>query len=419
MADVQRHKPIERCGADFLSAQLWLVCIVLRLRLTSADESSFLCLPMTAEQIYILGMTQLALVFFLACYRLRGQPQTAGSLVFLQLAFLADTISWLFYLWPESVAAVVLSNVFSCVNLWLIAAFAIRRSALKLPLFWLGSGFLLHAFWYSYFAVVKQQHFVWHGQTVATLVVLVPVILLMLWHKPERTRSDFWFALTLMVWVLVVLIRSLLLLLAPDWLLSGQLVTQAIWPGVMAAYAVFALTGYLEESQLQLKGEATHDPLTALLNRRGFSEAVNAKLTVLATQQRPAALLMMDLDYFKQINDQFGHDMGDEVLIAVANTLQQQLKPTQLLARFGGEEFLLFLPEHNAAQAQSVAQQLMLAMAALKVPQLPASGRSLSLSIGIAIFGPDYDLSHQLKNADLAMYQAKQNGRCRVELAAG
>lgn len=374
---------------------------------------------MTAEQIYILGMMQLALVFFLACYRLSGQPQTAGSLHFLQLALLADTFSWLFYLWPESTAAVLISNITSCLNLWLIAAFVLRRCHLRLPLFWLSLGFVLHALWYCYFTLATMQHYVWHGQTVATLLVLLPVIVLMLWYKPARTRSDFWFALSMMVWVLVVLVRSLLLLLAPDWLLSSQLVTQAIWPGVMAAYAIFALTGYLEENQQQLKGEATHDPLTTLLNRRGFSEAVNTALCGLARKQQPAALLMMDLDYFKQINDQFGHDVGDEVLIAVAKTLQQQLTPPQLLARFGGEEFLIFLPDHNAAQAQAVAQQIMLAMAALQLPQLPSQRQPLSLSIGIAVFGPDYDLSRQLKNADLAMYQAKQNGRCRVELAAG
>ncbi len=373
---------------------------------------------MTAEQIYILGMMQLALVFFLACYRLSGQPQTAVSLHFLRLAFLADTFSWLFYLWPESTAAVLISNITSCLNLWLIAAFVLRRCQLRLPLFWLSLGFVLHALWYCYFTLTTMQHYVWHGQTVATLLVLLPVIVLMLWYKPARTRSDFWFALSMMVWVLVVLVRSLLLLLAPEWLLSSQLITQAIWPGVMAAYAIFALTGYLEESQQQLKGEATHDPLTTLLNRRGFSEAVNTALCRLARKQQPAALLMMDLDYFKQINDQFGHDVGDEVLIAVANTLRQQLPP-QLLARFGGEEFLIFLPEHNAAQAQAVAQQIMSAMAALQLPQLPAAGRTLSFSIGIAVFGPDYDLSRQLKNADLAMYQAKQNGRCRMELAAG
>lgn len=374
---------------------------------------------MTAEQIYIIGMMQLALVFFLACFRLSGQPQTAGSLHFLQLAFLADTFSWLFYLWPESTVAVLISNITSCLNLWLIAAFVLCRCQLRLPLFWLSLGFVLHALWYCYFTLATMQHYVWHGQTVATLLVLLPVIVLMLLYKPQRTRSDFWFALTLMVWVLVVLVRSILLLLAPEWLLSSQLITQAIWPGVMAAYAIFALTGYLEESQQQLKGEATHDPLTTLLNRRGFSEAVNAALWALARKQQPAALLMMDLDYFKQINDQFGHDVGDEVLVAVANTLQQQLTPLQLLARFGGEEFLLFLPEQNVIQAQAMAQQIMSAMAALKVPQLPASSRPLSLSIGIAVFGPDYDLSRQLKNADLAMYQAKQNGRCRVELAAG
>lgn len=374
---------------------------------------------MTAEQIYILGMMQLSLVFFLACFRLRGQPQTAGSLGLLQLAFLTDAMSWLFYLWPESAASVVASTVSSCANLWLLGAFALRRSARPLPWLWLSFGFVLHALWYTYFTVVQEQHFVWHGQTVATLLVVLPTIWLMLRHKPNRTCSDCWFSVTLAVWVLVVLVRSLLLLLAPHWLLSSQLVTQAIWPSVMAGYAIFALTGYFEENQQQLKGEATHDPLTALLNRRGFSEAVNAQLVGLATQKKSAALLLMDLDYFKQINDEFGHDVGDEVLIAVADTLKQQLKASQLLARFGGEEFLVFLPNTNADEAKALAEQILTAMHDLRLPQLSVTSRPLSFSIGIALFGPDYDLSRQMKKADIAMYQAKQNGRSRVELAIG
>lgn len=146
---------------------------------------------------------------------------------------------------------------------------------------------------------------------------------------------------------------------------------------------------------------------------------MNGHLVKLAAKQRPAALLLMDLDYFKQVNDEFGHDVGDEVLIAVANCLQQQLKTPQLLARFGGEEFLVFLPDTDLAGAQLIAAQMLAAVAELSLPQLPSDRAPLSLSIGIARFGPDYDLSRQLKKADLAMYQAKQNGRSRVELASG
>ena len=181
-------------------------------------------------------------------------------------------------------------------------------------------------------------------------------------------------------------------------------------------YGILGIGGYLEEIQNRLRDEALQDPLTGLLNRRGLSEAVRACLCYLQRRSQPAALLMIDLDHFKQLNDQCGHDVGDQILMQLATALNRQLRQSDVLARFGGEEFVLFLPNTDQAQAGMIAQRVLLAVNQLPMPVNAAN--PLSVSIGIALFGPDYDFASELKKADQALYRAKHLGRNRIEFAS-
>jgi diguanylate cyclase (GGDEF)-like protein len=372
---------------------------------------------MTAEQIYSLGMAQIGVVFFLASFRIHLQVQHRQSLLLLQLLFFFDSLSWLLYVWPEQPLTLALSCITSSINVWLVLAFAMRRAGLSVKWPLVISGMLLHGSYYSYFAVQDLQPYVLHGQTLFTTLAIAPVCWLFWFKKQPRTFSDQLYVGAMLVWVLVCASRSVLLLFAPDLLFSSLLVTQVIWPGVMVAYGIFAITSYMEETELRLKGEALHDPLTGLLNRRGMLESIRACLSYLQRKQQHAALLMVDLDYFKKINDAHGHDVGDVVLMEVADTLAQQLRESDVLARFGGEEFLLFLPQTSTEQATMVAERLLAAINALQLPVLAQSSQKLSISIGIANFGPDYDFATQLKRADQALYRAKDLGRCRIEIA--
>lgn len=217
-------------------------------------------------------------------------------------------------------------------------------------------------------------------------------------------------------WLLICLLRSVMLLIAPEWLLSGLLISQSFWPAVSAGYCIFALTGYMEETQQKFKNEALHDPLTGLLNRRGLVNAIQGCLAYLQRQQHSAALFMIDLDHFKQINDKIGHEGGDEVLIAVAEVLQKQLRQSDVLARYGGEEFIVFLPQTDSDSAQLAAERLLLAVRHLQLPQLGGQN-GLSISVGITVFNADFDFDCQLRRADHALYQAKARGRDRIEFA--
>jgi diguanylate cyclase (GGDEF)-like protein len=252
--------------------------------------------------------------------------------------------------------------------------------------------------------------------TLFTFLLIGPSFWCFRYLKPNLTLSDFMMAAVFAAWLLICLLRSFMLLIAPDWLLSGLLISQSFWPAVSAGYCIFALTGYMEETQQKFKDEALHDPLTGLLNRRGLVNAIQGCLAYLQRQRHSAALFMIDLDHFKQINDKIGHDGGDEVLIAVAEVLQKELRQSDVLARYGGEEFIVFLPQTDRDSAQLAAERLLLAVRSMQLPQ-SAQPQHLTISLGIAVFNADFDFDCQLRRADHALYQAKARGRDRIEFA--
>ncbi|SDC54528.1 diguanylate cyclase (GGDEF) domain-containing protein [Geodermatophilus telluris] len=155
----------------------------------------------------------------------------------------------------------------------------------------------------------------------------------------------------------------------------------------------------------QLAREAHHDPLTGLANRRRFTEEVER--TIYAEPHRSAAVLMLDLDRFKEVNDSFGHSVGDDLLCLVGPRLQQALAPGDLLARMGGDEFAVLLPDADAARAREVADGLGSALRQAFV--LDGMPLHVDASIGVALC-PEHgrDRSLLLARADTAMYGAKR-----------
>jgi diguanylate cyclase (GGDEF)-like protein len=173
----------------------------------------------------------------------------------------------------------------------------------------------------------------------------------------------------------------------------------------------------LERALQQAVDAASHDPLTGVLNRRalyGHAEHVAADRR---RRERPCALLLLDLDHFKRINDRHGHGAGDAVLGAVAATLGRELREVDLIARWGGEEFLVLMPDCNTESALVRAEQLRAQVAALVLDVLP-TGYLVSVSIGAADWDNGEAIDDAIKRADGALYRAKGEGRDRVVLAA-
>jgi len=168
----------------------------------------------------------------------------------------------------------------------------------------------------------------------------------------------------------------------------------------------------------ELRRYAETDALTGLANRRRFHQALETECMRFGRGEAPFSVLMIDLDFFKEVNDQFGHPAGDAVLVAVAKRLLVTLRKTDLLARYGGEEFSVLLPETPCEGAGVIAERLRLAIgeAPVEVDGVPIA---LTVSVGVASHAgegePDPLLL--LKKADLALYRAKTAGRDRVEVA--
>ena len=164
---------------------------------------------------------------------------------------------------------------------------------------------------------------------------------------------------------------------------------------------------------------ADRDPLTGLLNRRSFGRELDAHRMRKARYGGRGAMIMLDLDHFKFINDTLGHHAGDEALIRAARVLASRLRETDVLARLGGDEFAVLLPTADSSQARLVAEQLLGALRAVTF-ELGPHARPLAASAGIALFESTDALSGDdvLVNADLAMYDAKNAGRDRAEFYA-
>jgi diguanylate cyclase (GGDEF)-like protein/PAS domain S-box-containing protein len=166
-----------------------------------------------------------------------------------------------------------------------------------------------------------------------------------------------------------------------------------------------------------LLDETLTDPLTGLYNRRGLEQHVAALLRRHSGAPLAQTWIMLDIDFFKKVNDTYGHDAGDSVLRRVAQTLQETSRKGDILARIGGEEFALLLPDVAAPAVMQLAERLRLRVAALEVT-IKGGGVRVTVSLGVAQQASGETWIAALARADVALYLAKQEGRNRVMLAA-
>ena len=173
----------------------------------------------------------------------------------------------------------------------------------------------------------------------------------------------------------------------------------------------------VENLQEQLLDQAIRDPLTDLYNRRHFDPSFEREWARCQRQHQVMSLMVLDIDHFKKVNDQHGHDAGDEVLRAVAHTLTQFFRNEDLVARLGGEEFAVLMPGIGAEACVQRAEALRERLAAQQVA-LPHGGElAVTVSIGVASYpAQGEDPAHLMRSADQALYAAKRGGRNAVRL---
>jgi diguanylate cyclase (GGDEF)-like protein len=196
--------------------------------------------------------------------------------------------------------------------------------------------------------------------------------------------------------------------------LRGVTIGLAVLFILCGAYALW----YQRELLKRISRMAETDPLTGVPNRRHLIEMGQRLMMRCYQDGRPYAMLLLDLDGFKQINDRHGHAAGDKALCSVSQALRRNLRPADHLGRYGGEEFAVILPDTDADEASHVAERLRAAVAGLEPDWAPGAGR-VTLSGGIAFATPGRsDFSQLMVRADQALYRAKNAGRNRIEMAA-
>ena len=201
----------------------------------------------------------------------------------------------------------------------------------------------------------------------------------------------------------------------------NSLTFRAIEIGVMIEASIWALALGLRlrrdrEDRMHAMKLAEHDPLTGLFNRRGFLERVLPMMTSGLEDASPLALIMLDIDHFKAVNDRYGHDSGDRSLVAIADRLRGLSSSSNVVARWGGEEFVILLSKSSEAETNAFAERLRSELAAMEIALADGNTLNLTASLGVARTSGGIRLDDLLRQADDALYRAKQAGRNRVEV---
>jgi diguanylate cyclase (GGDEF)-like protein len=303
-----------------------------------------------------------------------------------------------------------------------------------------------------------------HGRMMITFVTGTVLLWLLLRGSPKRFKKIGWTyevlslveSASALVYVPVDELRVLwfytnipcvfiLLGQRPGWLVTGLTLVgflminpqleqpyspSAVATGVLAMlYLGVAFHAYVDRSMSyfkrmrdynnQLQDMASHDPLTRVLNAGAYYRACDQQIHVSQRANQSFAVLFIDLDHFKSINDTYGHAVGDDVLRAVAQTLQSAVRRSDIVGRIGGEEFSVFLPNTHVQGAQQLAETLRLAIESIHI-DVDGVRLKITASIGVAAKRYEQETMQVIQqHADQAMYEAKRGGRNRVSTFGG
>jgi diguanylate cyclase (GGDEF)-like protein len=195
------------------------------------------------------------------------------------------------------------------------------------------------------------------------------------------------------------------------------------WLNITLFIAMFsALASYYRQKigkvEKRLQTLATQDPLTGLHNRRHFQPVAEREMARTLRSGGNSCLIIMDIDFFKPINDNYGHEAGDLVLVAVSRLLRKNLRDADTLARWGGEEFVVLMPDAQGSEAMTMAERIRRAVEACPV-SYQGCAIHFTMSFGVTQFKPGDTLNTVIARADQALYQSKAEGRNRITRSTG
>ena len=244
---------------------------------------------------------------------------------------------------------------------------------------------------------------------------------LLAWRATPRGFGSRFLAATFLLGVAVAAWRIATLSMAAgesDDAFDRNLIQQA-YLGVFSLGVLGLSIGFIllanERLRVELEFMATRDPMTGMLNRRAFFARAAIEWARSVRARRPLAVITSDIDFFKKVNDTYGHHVGDLVIKDFARRSAQMLRVPDILARFGGEEFVILLPDTDRANARHVAERIRQEVATHRDQALPAYTASLGVAVAQGAAGDAADIEALIAEADAALYRAKQGGRNRVE----
>ncbi len=289
---------------------------------------------------------------------------------------------------------------------------------------WMAVPVVLNAFiilWFLYGTPLLWARVTVNGAT--SMVMLISCLYLVLIGRvgePQFRFSKLHTGFFLGVLVLVTCARGTFALVHQPVVAleaSGKLydIFSIFYPSVVMAVTVGLVLMAFDRLKDELEYLVSHDVLTGAYSRRGFLNLAEAEISRALRMQRHTAMLVLDLDHFKQVNDRYGHSAGDLVLRRFTEITRTCLRREDLLGRFGGEEFMVLLPDTTPSASRIVAERIRTAIHATRVIS-PQHNIRFTVSIGVANIAGRGSLDELLKLADSAMYLAKSRGRNRVEM---
>ena len=185
---------------------------------------------------------------------------------------------------------------------------------------------------------------------------------------------------------------------------------------IALGYVTYVTATKLADHKRRLMRMSTHDGMTNVYNRHHWEQLLRNEYEICRHIDEPASLVLIDIDHFKTINDSFGHTVGDEAILFLTEELRNGLRATDVIGRFGGDEFAVILPDARATDAVEIINRIRQRLAEKRLMQTPQLG--IRISVGVAEYRPTMDQYHDwLKAADIALYMAKNKGRGRTEVA--
>lgn len=294
------------------------------------------------------------------------------------------------------------------VSLYLLAFYLLhtRRNGLAISLIWIEV--IVHA-------TVGTLLIGWDSGFHYFLLMFIPALF------AGMTKTRAWLAVAAL-WAFYVLLFALMWFVDPLQPISSNALLGVFLFNLTVVFSMFSYLALFYVStvgnaQRKLRRMATTDSLTTLFNRRHMIELAEKEIARSERNQGSLAFLLLDIDHFKQFNDRYGHEVGDRVLIRVSEVVAGVLRLQDALGRWGGEEFLVMLPEADVQDALLIAERI---RAAVEMDHWECGGVTLSvtLSVGLSQYRPGEGLSAVIARADLALYQGKEGGRNRVEMEA-